>query len=145
MRDLMKGRGLLVGWLVAVAACGPAGPGGRKADLAAAVRGGFISEAQMTAERKQAQEKHEPCAKWCGGPTSDAAVNPKKPGCTEEICRKLYLSDKPDEPKRFYKRCEGSACTDCLRSANTYYSFDCPDREVLDGCVVSFASMSGCE
>jgi hypothetical protein len=104
------------------------------------VPGNFISEAQMSAARKTALERGEPCAKWCGGPISFVANNPNKIGCSEERCRELYISD---PPQNLFKRCEGVDCNDCNRLANTYYSVDC--GETRDGCIIVLSSISGCE
>jgi len=129
--------------LIALSACGRGGkptppPPGN------VVHGDFVTEAQMTAARKAAQEKNEPCAKWCGGPISIATNNPNKIGCSEERCKELYITD---PAKKLFKRCEGADCNSCNRSANTYYSVDCPGDPsgTLDGCLVMFSSMSGCE
>jgi hypothetical protein len=103
-------------------------------------RGDFVTEAEMTAERKAAQARNEPCAKWCGGPVSSATDNPQKIGCSEARCKEVYLAD---PPKKLFRRCEGTDCNSCNRSANTYYSVNCD--ETLDGCLVMFSSMSRCE
>ncbi len=104
------------------------------------VRGDFISEAEMSAARKAAQERNEPCTKWCGGPISNVTNNPNKIGCSEERCRALYITD-PSE--KVFRRCEGGDCNDCNRLANTYYSVDC--GETQDGCLIVLSSISGCE
>ena len=56
------------------------------------VRGDFVAEAEMTAARKAAQEKSEPCAKWCGGPISYVSSNPNKIGCSRRtLPRAVYI------------------------------------------------------
>jgi hypothetical protein len=106
----------------------------------AVIHGDFVTEAEMIAAQKAAQEKNEPCAKWCGGPVSAATDNPNKIGCSEARCKELYQSD---PPKKLFRRCEGADCTSCNRFANTYYSVNCD--ETLDGCLVMFSSMSECK
>jgi hypothetical protein len=104
------------------------------------VRGDFVTEAEMGGARKAAQERNEPCARWCGGPISYVTNNPNKVGCSEERCSELYISD---PTKKLFRRCEGVDCDDCNRSANTYYSVDC--GETQDGCIITLTSISGCE
>lgn len=104
------------------------------------VRGDFVTEAEMGAARKAEQARSEPYAKWSGGPISYVTNNPNKIGCSEERCTELYISN---PPKKLFARCEGVACNDCIRSANTYYSVDC--GETQDGCIIMLSSISGCE
>ena len=108
--------------------------------LGMVVRGDFVTEAEMAAARKAAQARSEPCAKWCGGPISYIINNPNKIGCSEERCRKLYISDPPE---RLFRRCEGVDCNDCKRLANTHYSVNC--GETQDGCIIVLSSISECE
>ena len=143
MKRFSIGTLLLVLILIIVAAalsCNNQQPNPQKPTGNAVVHGDFVTEAEMAAARKAAQERSEPCAKWCGGPISTATDNPNKIGCSAARCKELYLTD---PPKKLFKRCEGTDCNSCNRSANTYYSVNCD--ETLDGCLVMFSSMSGCE
>jgi hypothetical protein len=100
--------------------------------------GNFINDQQLDAARKSAQVNREACAKWCGGPVSSATDNPNKIGCSAERCKELFPVG-----KKLFKRCEGTDCNNCNATSNTYYSVNCD--ETLDGCLVMFSSMSGCE
>lgn len=138
----------IMGFLpVVVLACGsgcgnPSAPHTTPASSGSVGRGLFVAEEQMLAARKAEREKGEPCTKWCGGPIASASSNPQKPGCSEARCKELFPVG-----KKFFHRCVGADCTDCKAVANTPYSVDCPDTPsgTLDGCLITFASMSTCE
>ncbi len=101
-------------------------------------RGEFINDQQLAEARHTAQVNQEACAKWCGGPISEATNNPNKIGCSAERCKELY----PVGSKR-YRRCEGTDCNDCNRYKDTYYSVNCD--ETLDGCLIMLSSIGKCQ